>query len=203
MKVKICGITNPEDALLCENEGADALGFIFYKQSKRYISPGDASEIVKRLSPFTAKVGVFVNEEPAVINQIVKKVRLNAVQLHGDQGMDLISKIDCPVIKVFNVSDNFDFDRLKLFTGLPILLDTFSKDAYGGTGIQFNHSLIPESIRNKIILAGGISEDNLEDILSKFIPAAIDVSSSLEISPGKKSSAKVKSFFKKLNQLRK
>lgn len=203
MKVKICGITNTEDALLCENEGADALGFIFYKQSKRYISPGDASEIVKRLSPFTAKVGVFVNEEAEIINEIINKTGLSVVQLHGDQGMDLISKIDCPVIKVFNVSDDFDFDRLKLFTGLPILLDTFSKDAYGGTGIQFNHSLIPESIRNKIILAGGISEDNLEDILSKFIPAAIDVSSSLDISPGKKSSAKVKSFFKKLNQLRK
>jgi len=202
VKIKVCGITNLEDALLCENEGADALGFIFYKKSKRYINPGDASEIVKLLSPFTSKVGVFVNEESGVINEIVKNVGLNIAQLHGVESIDFIERIDCPVIKTFNVSDKFDFDRLKLFPGLPILLDTYSGNIYGGTGIQFNHSLIPKNIRNKIILAGGISVNNIEDTLSEFVPAAIDVSSSLEAAPGKKDYVKVKEFFKKLNQLR-
>ena len=202
MKVKVCGITNLEDALLCEKEGANALGFIFYRQSKRYISPEDAEEIVKKLSPFTAKVGVFVNERTAVIDEIIEKTKINVVQLHGDENENYCMEIKLPVIKSFRIKENFDFESVFKYKNADYLLDAYSENNFGGTGKTFKWDLIPMNLKNKIILSGGISENNIEKVFRNISPSAVDLSSSLESMPGKKDKEKVKSFFKKFNSLR-
>ncbi len=202
MKVKICGITNLEDALLCESLGADALGFIFYKGSKRFVEPEAAGKIISELSPFTLKVGVFVNSSSEEINKTAKEIRLNAVQLHGKESPEIISKINLPVIKSFRVKNGFDFSILKRFENISFLFDTYSEKEYGGTGKTFNWELIPDDLRGKIILSGGISISNIEEIYRNIKPAAVDLSSSLESEPGKKDGEKIKEFFKKINYLR-
>ena len=201
MKIKTCGITNLDDALLCESEGADALGFIFYKKSKRYIEPELVKNIVKHLSPFTMKVGVFVNDSVDFINKTASELNLNAVQLHGEESPDIIEKINLPVIKSFRINNEFDFSILEKYSNNSFLFDTYSDSVYGGTGKIFNWELIPKEIKNKIILAGGISIDNIEDIFTNVKPAAVDISSSLESEPGRKDKDKVKEFFKKINYL--
>lgn len=198
MKVKICGITNLADALLCESCGADAIGFVFYVGSKRQIMPDEAAEIVKHLNPLTIKVGVFVDENPVLINQLVKDVGLNMVQLHGGETPEDISLINVPVIKAFRVNDNFDFTILHLYSNSYLLLDSYKEEEIGGTGKSFNWQIIPEQLQSKIILAGGINSDNIDLIFQQIKPQAIDVSSSLEQYPGKKDKQKVIQFFNKI-----
>jgi len=202
LKVKICGITNADDASFCEEAGANALGFIFYEKSKRFINPDEAAKIISKLSPFTAKVGVFVNSSTQEVNKIAGKIKLNAVQLHGDETIDNVSEIDFPVIKSFRINEQFDFNILKDFKNISYLFDSYSKDEFGGTGKKFNWHLIPKELEGNFILAGGISIENIEKIFSEIKPKAIDVSSSLEISPGIKDHKKVKDFFNKINSLR-
>jgi phosphoribosylanthranilate isomerase len=201
MRVKICGITNLEDALLCCGLGADALGFIFYEKSKRNISYRKAEEIIQHLPSFIVKVGVFVDQEADEINIIARKIGLNAVQLHGDVTQSMINEINLPVIKCFRVSNNFDFSSLNNYTNCSFMLDTFSDKALGGTGESFNWKIIPIEFRDKIILAGGISVDNIEYLFNHINPAAVDLSSSVESSPGKKDAVKLKDFFYKINKL--
>ena len=202
MKIKICGITNYEDALLAEKLGADALGFIFYKKSKRYVSPAQVKIITNELSPFTTKVGVFVNESSEVINKVSKETGINIIQLHGNEQSEIASKLLLPAIKAFRIDKDFDFKQLENYNDYPILLDTHSNSEYGGTGQKFNWELIPNNIKGKIILAGGVSVEKVENIFNNIKPAGIDVSSSLESEPGKKDKEKMEEFFNKVNQLR-
>lgn len=203
MKIKICGITNINDAKYSVDLGADALGFIFYKNSKRYIEPIIAQKIIAQLPPFLTKVGVFVNEEPSFVNSIAKEIKLNLIQLHGDESNDYIARIDYSVIKAFRVDDQYDFDRIENYKNCYYLFDNYNQKEYGGTGEQFNWNRIPSSIRNKIILAGGVSEENIELICRSIQPYAIDLSSSVEIQPGIKDHKKLDRFFKSVNELRK
>ena len=202
MKIKICGITNTEDALAAESFGADAVGFIFYKKSKRYVSPKKAEHIIKTLSPFTTKVGVFVDETFEIINNISNQTGINVVQLHGDENPDIMKSISLPVIKAFRVDDNFDYNKLNQYQECSILLDAYSENDYGGTSNKFNWEKIPFEIKNKIILAGGISSDNIDFIYKNINPASVDLSSSLEITPGRKDKKKMEKFFDKVNLLR-
>ncbi len=202
MRVKICGITNIEDAILCSQLGADALGFIFYENSKRNISYLKAAEIIQQLSPFIVKVGVFVDQEADEINAISKKVGLNAVQFYGDASQEFIDEINLPVIKCFRIKTDFDFTILNYYTNCSFMLDTFSEKALGGTGESFDWNIIPTDLRDKIILAGGISTNNIEFLFNNTNPAAVDLSSSVETSPGKKDAVKLKNFFDKINKLR-
>ncbi len=202
MKVKICGITNTDDALFCEKIGANALGFVFYEKSKRFISPDEAAKIISKLSPFTTKVGVFVNNSTQEVNKVAGKIKLNAVQLHGDETPEGVSEIDFPVIKSFRINELFDFQTLNFYKNVSFLLDSYSKNEYGGTGNKFNWHLIPNDLNGNFILAGGISIENIEEIFNKVKPKAIDVSSSLEKSEGVKDYKKVKDFFNKTNSLR-
>jgi len=202
VRIKICGITNSEDALICEKEGADALGFIFYSASKRFITPRLAKDIISKLGPFLAKVGVFVNESVTNINKIVSECGLTMVQLHGEESPDQIKDIEVPVIKGFRVDKNFDYTGLKKYKDCFFLLDVFSDSEYGGSGKSFKWEYIPVTLGEKIILAGGISIDNLERIFTEIKPAAIDLSSSVEMAPGIKDHKKIKHLFKKYYELR-
>ena len=202
MRIKICGITRLEDALVCEKQGVDAIGFIFYNKSKRYIKPDDAGKISEKLSPFINKVGVFVNETLENINLISKTAGLNAVQLQGNESIEFLNHINLPVIKGFRVNDDFDFGILNAFSSCGILLDSHSLHEYGGTGLSFNWEKIPKEFRNRIILAGGVSSENIESIMNEINPAGVDVSSSLEISPGIKNHEEIIKFINKINEYR-
>lgn len=202
MRIKICGITRLEDALICEKLGADAIGYIFYEKSKRYIKPEDAGKISEKLSSFVSKVGVFVNESAENINRTSKIAGLNAVQLQGDESVELLEQINVPVIKGFRVDDNFDYGVLNSFKNYGMLLDSRSDNEYGGTGHSFNWERIPVEFRHKIILAGGVSSDNIEFIMKEIDPAAVDVSSSLEVSPGVKDHNEIIKFINKINDYR-
>jgi phosphoribosylanthranilate isomerase len=202
MRIKICGITNYEDAKQCCDLGADALGFIFYEKSKRQISADEAKKIINRLPAFISKIGVFVNEEQNTINRLSSEIKLTGVQLHGTETPEFVRLIILPVIKSFRVNGEFDFSILKKYENCKFLLDAYSAEKYGGTGQAFNWEIIPVEIRNKIILAGGISADNIEHIFNNIRPEAVDLSSSLEKYPGKKDAVKLNDFFQKIISLR-
>lgn len=201
VKVKVCGITNIDDAKICVDCGADALGFIFYKESKRYIEPDEAKMIIDKLPFFVFKVGVFVNENFENVNSTAKNIGLNAVQLHGNESLDYCKKINYPVIKAIRVDEKLN-ENLERYSNYTILLDSKDSIEYGGTGKRFDWELIPESNRSKIILAGGVSEENIDEIFYRVKPQAVDLSSSLEKEPGFKDHEKVKSFFKKIDTLK-
>lgn len=202
MKIKICGITNIDDAKLCETNGADALGFIFSKESPRNILPNDAKKIIESLNPFTLKVGVFVNESYEKIVRIVKYCGLNMVQLHGNETPELADMLNIPVIKAFRVNESFDFNELERYRNCYLLLDTFSKNEFGGTGKTFNWELIPESVKDKVILAGGVSVDNVDKIYTEVNPFAIDISTSVEAKAGIKDKNKIEDFFNRSKNLK-
>jgi phosphoribosylanthranilate isomerase len=202
MQVKICGITNINDALLSCELGANALGFIFYEKSKRYISYVQATEIIRQLPPFVLKVGIFVNPLINEINDVAPNIGLNAVQLHGDETPSSIEQINLPVIKAFRINNEFDYRKMEDYKNCSFLLDSYSPDNLGGTGMTFDWTTIPMKSREKIILAGGISSENIEYIFKHIKPPAIDLSSSLESFPGRKDPNKLKEFFNKVNKLR-
>lgn len=202
MKVKICGISRLEDALYAANLGADAIGFILYPKSKRYIKPDDVKNIIKKLPPFIIKVGVFVNENYEYVNKVATDTGLNLVQLHGDETPEYLSKIMCPVIKAFRISNSFKFNYIERYKDCYYLLDAYDSGSYGGTGKRFKWDIIPENLKNKIILAGGITQEDLEFIENEISPYAIDVSSSIELEPGKKDLVKMTSFFSRLKKIR-
>ena len=203
MKIKICGITNYEDAKLACDLSADAIGFIFYKKSKRSVEAEEVKNIISKLPAFILKVGVFVNERIDIVNQIMQDCKLNIAQLHGDENVEYLNEINFPAVKALRISNNYDYNILKQYLNFNILLDTFNNNEFGGTGTNFNWDTIPLDVKGKIILAGGIKEENLEEIFSNILPYAIDVSSSLEEFPGKKNKSKMLSFFEKYNKLNK
>jgi len=203
MKIKICGITRKEDALFCSEYGADAIGFVFYPKSKRYIQPEAAKEIVRSLPPFLMKVGVFVNEEISNVNRIAKSVGLNAVQLHGGESPEYIERIIHPVIKSFGVDELFDFSEIDKYKNCDVLLDVKDTEQLGGTGKTFDWNLIPINIRKNIIIAGGVSAGNIKEIYSTIHPGAVDLSSSVESSPGIKDKNKIIEILNIIKQINK
>ena len=141
MRIKICGITNVKDAQYCEQLGAHALGFILYKGSKRYIEPEMVLEISQNLGPFIKTVGIFVNEAPQKVNSIATGCRLDMIQLHGEESPQVIDQINFPVIKGFRVTDEFDYNALIQYSDCFLLLDAYSDEAYGGTGLTFINAI--------------------------------------------------------------
>ncbi len=196
--VKICGITRREDALFAESFGAYAIGYVFYPKSKRYISPDDAGSISYALGPFIGKVGVFVDEDPDMVIDVVHQAGLTAVQLHGAETQEYIDALGgIPVIKAFRVDEDFDSDILvKYTTPQSFLLDTAGAGSdYGGTGKTFDWSKAePCRKYGRIILAGGLNQENVSQAIETVRPWAIDVSSGVEISPGVKDREKMTAF---------
>lgn len=195
LKVKICGITNLEDAMQAVDAGADALGFVFHKKSPRFVDPEIAGDIIKRLPPFVTTVGVFVNDGADVVNSVVERAGLNAAQLHGDEPPEYCSKITAKVIKAFRVRDEKDIYGIKAYNASAFLLDAYVEGAHGGTGKMFNWSLAAEAKKHgRIILSGGLTPDNVKDAVNQVRPYAVDVSSGVEKCHGKKDHDKVLNF---------
>jgi phosphoribosylanthranilate isomerase len=201
VRIKICGITNAQDAQYCEYLGAHALGFLFYRGSKRFVAAETVVQISQKLGPFVQKVGVFVNASVAEVKKTADVCGLSMVQLHGDESPAFVDKIGIPVIKGFRVGDNFDYSILNKYRQCYLLLDAWSENEMGGAGKTFNWQKIPEDIRPRIILAGGVSEKNIEQIYRDIHPAAVDLSSSVESSPGIKDHNKLARFFDRVNEL--
>ncbi len=196
VKVKICGITNVKDALHAAACGADALGFVFFPESPRSISPESAREIVSTLPPFVSAVGLFVNEKPGRIMETVEYCSLDLLQLHGDESPE-----DCAVlsgrrvIKALRVRNAESMRAAGDYKVSALLLDAWAPDRFGGTGRTFDWELAGlagESLR--IILAGGLNPENVSEAVSAVRPYGVDVSSGVEAAPGKKDPAKVEAF---------
>lgn len=196
IRVKICGITNWNDASLAQDFGADALGFIFYKESKRYVDPHIAAHITGRLNPFVAKIGVFVNESIDNINEIVQHCRLTHVQLHGDESIDFAKSLNTSVIKAFNYTGEIH-NQLKNWQNFDILIDSGDLQNRGGTGKTLPWDKLSVQIQRPFILAGGLNPGNVRDAIRVKNVVAVDVSSGVEKEYGKKDPEKLKNFILK------
>ena len=199
-KVKICGITNPEDALLAAKFGADALGFNFYKKSPRFIEPEKVLEIVEQLPDEILKVGVFVNEDLEKIVEIAEKAKLSAIQLHGEEtpefAKELKAKTGLEIIKAFRVSPSFAPEDVLKYEIDAVLLDAYSEKEHGGTGGTFDWEIARKvkEIFPKMYLAGGLNDDNLIGAIDIVKPFGLDVCSGIEIEKGKKDKNKLINF---------
>ena len=202
VKVKICGITNIEDARLALELGADMLGFNFYEKSPRYISPQDARPLIDDLPEYVENIGVFVNMEGYRIDEWVELIGLDSVQLHGDEDDGFVSDLrrymDAKIIKAFRAGPGFSVESIMESTADSILLDAFATGQYGGTGEQFEWSIASDAVklRPDLILAGGLTPENVAEGVRVVRPYAVDVASGVESAPGKKDPAKLEAFIK-------
>jgi phosphoribosylanthranilate isomerase len=195
IKVKICGITNKEDALYAVGCGADALGFIFYEKSPRYIEPDNAKTIIATLPPFVTTVGVFVNKDFNDIRDITLLTGVTVVQLHGDESPSYCNLVEGKLIKAIRVKSDSSIEGLKKYDVDAFLLDSFDKNSFGGSGLTFDWKLAEKAKQyGKIILAGGLTPDNVEEAVKKVAPYGVDVNSGVEKKPGIKNKNKVKEF---------
>ncbi len=197
VKVKICGISNLDDALASTDAGCDALGFVFYKKSPRYIAPEEAKDIIKGLPDRLIKIGVFVNEREKEIRRIAGMCGLDMLQFHGDESPEFCRRFkDYKVIKAFKIKDKIDLKNMLKYNSFAYLFDTFAEKKAGGTGKKFNWKIILHvgGLKRPIFLSGGLSAHNVRRAVECVRPDWVDVCSSVEKRPGKKDHKKVKEF---------
>ncbi len=201
VKVKVCGITNLEDAQAAVEAGADALGFVCYRKSPRFVDAEVIRAIVSELPPFVLPVGVFVNEEQKVVRDLLDRCGLVLAQLHGDETAAYCESLGRPVLKAIRLQSRSGFLALAEFKGRAlvrgILVDAFSDAAYGGTGHRVDWNLAAEASQlGRVILAGGLTPENVGEAIKIVRPYGVDVSSGVEANPGRKDHAKVRAFIK-------
>lgn len=200
VKVKVCGITSLSDAMAAAILGADALGFIFYKKSPRFIEPERARKIISNLPPMVKTVGVFVDEQPENIKEIGKICGLDLFQLHGEESPEFCKSLMPRSLKAIRIRDKARDEEIHAYKGSVrgILLDTWSKDAKGGTGQTFNWEIARDIVKGfevPVILAGGLNPENIKDAIKKVKPYGVDVSSGVEKAPGVKDQRLLEEFF--------
>jgi phosphoribosylanthranilate isomerase len=201
-RVKICGITNIADALHASACGADALGFVFYPGSPRFVDPDRARRIIAELPPMLTTVGLFVNQSPARIREMVEFCGLNTVQLHGEEEPDQCSYPPCRVIKALRLKDGMDESVFSAYRVSALLLDAYVPDQFGGTGQCCDWARATEiASRHRVILAGGLNPENVSDAVRQVRPYGVDVSSGVEKSPGQKDPEKVATFIRMAREL--
>ena len=195
-RIKICGITNLQDAKVVIDEGVDAIGLVFCENSPRYINISRAKEIVENTTPFVNCVGLFVDAEKEYINDVLKEVALDTLQFHGQESEQACALYNKPYIKAIRMNENINLseEAEKYFSAHALLLDTYIEGLPGGTGIVFDWDLIPKDIAKPIILAGGLNASNVKDAIKKISPYAVDVSGGVETEKGKKDPSKIKEF---------
>jgi len=202
VRSKICGITRIEDALAAVEAGADAIGFVFYAKSPRAVTVQQARAIIQALPPFVTTVGLFVNASRCELGEILDAVPLDLLQFHGDEAVEDCEGWHRPYIKALRVKAGDDIaaavDAYPSASG--VLLDTYVEGVPGGTGEAFDWSLIPQGLSKPLILAGGLTPDNVADAVARVKPYAVDVSGGVEASKGIKDHAKIQAF---INAVRK
>jgi len=199
VRVKICGITREQDLHAACDAGADALGFVFYEKSPRNVSAMAAAALVRELPPFVQSVGLFVNADPAFIEDVLETVPLDLLQFHGDESPADCARYGRPYIKAVRV--NRDTDLLKCAADFEdargLLLDAYVPGVPGGTGERFDWSLIPEKMPKAVILSGGLTPENVAEAVEQVRPWAVDVSSGVEMAKGIKDAHKIAQFIAK------
>ena len=194
--VKICGITSLKDVEMAVYYNVPAIGLIFYPDSPRYVNPTEVEQWIDRIPDSVKKVGVFVNEQIDTINNITRQLKLEFIQLHGDESPEFCNGMIRPVIKVFRVGDDFDAIVLNEYDVHGFLFDTYKKGNPGGTGTRFNWDLIANlKTETPIILSGGLTPENVLNGIEAVNPAAVDVNSGVESVPGVKDEEKIKELF--------
>ncbi|MCK4648780.1 phosphoribosylanthranilate isomerase [bacterium] len=216
--IKICGVTNIEDALKVVELGADALGFVFYEKSPRKITKEKAKEIIDKIQDTrykiqtitnnqdtitkqrVVKVGLFVDELEEKVNEIASCCNFDILQFHGDETPDYCKKFPQKIIKAFRIKDKESLANIPKYEVDYYLLDAYSEELPGGTGRTFNWDLAKEAkeFGKPIILSGGLNPENIIEALKKVLPFGVDVSSGVEASPGKKDHRKLKEFITKV-----
>ena len=195
-RVKICGITRVEDAVSAVNAGTDAIGLVFYAPSPRAVSIAQAQQIVAAIPPFVSIVGLFVNATQTEIQSVLSKVRLDILQFHGDETARDCEQINLPYYKAIRVKADTNLLQYEaeFKSAKALLLDTFSETAVGGTGLVFDWNLIPKNLTKPVVLAGGLTVENVSQAIMQVRPYAVDVSGGVEQNKGIKDVAKVAAF---------
>ncbi len=198
-KIKICGITNIEDAELAVQAGADALGFILYPNSPRFVEIQVVKSIVNQLPPFVLPIGVFVNEDSTMVQNVMDVCGLALAQLHGEESPAYCESLGYPVLKAIRLRDRSSFLSLAEYKGRAgvrgFVLDAFSESEYGGTGKVADWDVAAEAAQDApVLLAGGLTPENVQEAIHKVQPYGVDVSSGVETHPGKKDPTKVQAF---------
>ncbi len=195
VKIKICGITNIDDAMAAVDYGADALGFNFFKKSPRYIEPHKAAEIIAQLPPFIVPVAIFVNEREERIREILQSACIHGVQFHGDETPEFCQRFGNHVIKAFQVKDKESIKHMAHYRVSAYLLDSYREGVRGGTGETFDwHLAVVAKTFGRIILAGGLNPDNVAEAVKLVQPYGVDVAGGVEREKGIKDHAKLKKF---------
>lgn len=197
MRVKICGITNIDDAMVAARSGADAVGLVFYKKSARNLEDlALARDIAFCVGPFVTVVGLFVNPKADVVEQVLTNVPLSVLQFHGDESASFCTQFHRPYIKALRMRENFDVlaAMAEYESASGILLDAYKKGVPGGTGESFDWAKVPLAPPKPLILAGGLSPVNVARAVAATEPYAVDVSGGVEVRPGKKDKAKIEAF---------
>jgi phosphoribosylanthranilate isomerase len=202
VKVKICGITNPQDAENAVEAGADALGFIFVQTSPRCVTRELARSIIQELPPFVTPVGVFVNAPREMIFETIEKTGIRCLQLHGDETPEDTIGFPVPVCKSFRVGSGFLVDSIAPYKVSAYLLDTYVNGHRGGTGLTFDWGVAVSAKKfGRIILSGGLTPGNIENAVRTVGPHGVDVNSGIESSPGKKDKAKLQELFRRIQEV--
>jgi phosphoribosylanthranilate isomerase len=196
VRVKICGITNLEDALHASSQGADALGFVFFKGSPRFIEPEQAGEITRLLPPFITTVGVFVNPGELEVRAALDASGVRVLQFHGTESPAFCDSFGVPYVKSLRVRNMASLKELSGYSGAAAyLLDAYSEAEFGGTGLTFNWDVAVEAGKmGRVILAGGLTQYNVANAVEHVRPYAVDVSSGVEATKGKKDHEAVRNF---------
>ena len=197
-RVKICGITLVEDAVSAVNAGADAIGLVFYAPSPRAVTIVQAQQIVAAMPPFVSVVGLFVNAKQTEIESVLSEVRLDILQFHGDESASDCQQINLPYYKAIRVKaeSNLLQYEAEFKSAKALLLDTYSEAAVGGTGQVFDWGLIPKNLSKPVILAGGLTAENVASAIRQVRPYAVDVSGGVEQNKGIKDAAKIAAFMR-------
>lgn len=203
VRIKFCGITNLEDALDADYLGVDALGFVFYKPSPRYIAPLVAAQIIEKLSPFVSTVGLFVNATQQDVSEISDLTKIDLLQYHGDESPEYCESSLKPWIKALRVGgdENLNQEVLRFRNAKAILFDSYDVERRGGTGTSFDWSLLPAQVTCPIILAGGLNSKNVVGAIRHVKPSCVDVSGGVEATKGIKDRVKMKDFVAEVNKL--
>ena len=194
MKIKICGLTDPENSKQIASLDIHAIGLVFFNESPRAVSIEQANEIIQELPPFINKVGLFVNASSNFVDQVLNSVNIDTIQFHGDESSSDCSQFQMPFIKAIRMREGINLLKQaeEFSSAAGLLLDSFEEDSYGGTGKSFDWNLIKNNLDLPIILAGGLNKDNIMSAIEKTQPYAIDISSGVEVDKGIKDIEKTK-----------
>ena len=195
MKVKICGITNLEDALAAAEYGADAVGFVFAPESPRYVSPGTVRKIISALPPFIVTVAVFTEGSERDFRSALDECGVDLIQFHGPTPPEVVHLFSNRAIKAIRVRDVKSLDEMSYYPVRAILLDSYHEKTLGGSGVAFNWEIAKRAQKfGRIILAGGLTSENVAEAVARVRPYGVDISSGVEIKKGKKDFEKLKRF---------